>query len=221
MKSLINNVMAVSMMILLTFASCKKNEVKKEEAKFDINNPVGYFIYVRFSINGSWPSSWLFEFSPGKTLKFHEASAVNGQVYTYEVIDGNIISLKGLNYRFLIENGKITSENFEQVALVKASETNQLRGKTFAGTYYKPNHSVLHENFFYSFSSTENKVDAGFKVGTAVRTETYKTIGNIAAWADKDGTGDIEFLLLLDGKLEVNYYNKTIGTRYYGSFSPQ
>lgn len=211
------------LMLAITFSSCKKEVVKKEEEKpkFDINNPVGYFIYSKQTLSGLWPSIWLLEFRPGKTLKLYEASPLrDGQIISYEVIDGNIVSLKGMNYRFLIENGEITSPNFATVALIKAAETDLLSGKTFAGTYYTPEHKVYHEKFFYSFSDKEKKVNIGFNVGATVRTETYRTVGNIAAWVDKNGAGDIEFLLLLNGKLEVNYYDNR-GIRYYGTFNQQ
>lgn len=216
-----------SVILLITFTSCKKNEVRKEEGKpkFDINNPIGYFIYLKLANDdGTWIIPTLMEFRPGKTLLHH--TAMGSQIYPYEVIDEHIINLVGLNYRFVIEEGKVTTEvaRFKEVALLKAEETNRLAGKTFAGSYYKPDKSVLHPNFFYSFSTSENKVGAGLNTGTVTRTENYISIGNIAAWVnDIAGVGneDKEFMVLVNGKLEVSYYQKKPYQEYYGTFTQQ
>jgi len=224
MKHLINTMTTALVVLLITFMSCKKNEVEKEKEKpkFDINNPVGYFIYLKMANDdGTWIVPTILEFRPGKTLKHYTAR--DSQTYAYEILDGNVINLVGLNYRFVIEDGKITTEvtRFKEVTLLKAEETNQLAGKTFAGIYYKPDGSVLHPNFFYNFSGNENKVGAGLKIGTVIRTENYTSIGNIAAVAAIAGNEDKEFMVLVNGKLEVSYYQKNPYSEYYGTFTKQ
>jgi len=224
MKHVSKTMTVASIILLVAFSACKKNNPEKDvgKSKFDINNPVGYFVYLKMANDdGTWIIPTIMEFMPGKTLKHYTAMA--SQTYSYEVIDGNVINLVGLNYRFVIEDGKITTEvaRFKEVALLKAEETNQLAEKTFAGIYYKPDGSVLHPNFFYNFSGNENKVGAGLKTGTVIRTENYTSIGNIAAVAAIPGNEDKEFMVLVNGKLEVSYYQKNPYSEYYGSFSPQ
>ena len=210
----------ISVILLISFASCKKDKVAKSD-EFDINNPVGYFIYLKLgNDDGTGIRPTIMEFRPGKTLK--DYSAMGSRTYPYEVIDGNVINLVGLDdYRFVIEDGKITTEfvPFKEVALLKAEETNQLAGKTFAGIYYKRDGSVLHPNFFYNFSGNENKVGAGLNTGTVTRTENYTSIGNIAAMVDVAGTEDKEFMVLVNGKLEVGYYQDKPYSEYYGTFT--
>ena len=86
----------------------------------------------------------------------------------------------------------------------------------------KSDKSVLHPNFFYSFSAIENKVGAGLNTGTVIRTENYISIGNIAAWVDDVagvGNEDKEFMVLVNGKLEVGYHQKKPYMDYYGTFT--
>ncbi|WP_316814255.1 hypothetical protein [Pedobacter heparinus] len=212
--------------LFVSLTACKKDNAQKEDEnlKFDINNPVGYFIYVKYG-NGTTVAyrSWLFEFQPGKTLKFYDSEGNGSNTYTYEIIDGNIVGIKKMDFRFTIDDGKITSDDpyLKDLALIKASQTNQLAGKTFAGTYYDPRGAVLHKNFFYSFAAKDNKVGAGLNIGTVLRTENYSSIGNIAAWVDIAGNDDGEFMVLVNGKLEVSYYQKTPYALHSGSFSQQ
>jgi len=213
---------------IIMFTSCKKDKVGKDDDKsaFDINNATGYYIYVKYG-NGSTVAyrPWLFEFGPGKTLKFYDASAEgNGtHIYPYEVIDGNIVGIKEMDFRFAIENGKVTSNDaiLGGPILIKAPQTNQLAGKTFAGTYYYASGGVLHKNFFYSFAPRENKVGAGLNIGNVVRTENYSSIGNIAAWVAIAGSDDLEFMVLVNGKLEVSYFQKKPYAVHSGSFTLQ
>lgn len=214
------------MLLSLLLPSCKKEHVGKDADpnQFDINNPLGYFIYVKaVKDDGSSPKPMLFEFGIGKTFKLYGATPDgNGSTITaYEVTDGNVVALAGSDVRFVIDKDRITSNDprFIELALIKAPEINQLTGKTFAGTYYKSDTSIHHSNFFYSFSGNGSEVGAGINIGTIVRTENYNSIGNLAAWVDVSRNNDVEFMVLVNGKLEVNYYQKKDNTRYYGSFT--
>lgn len=221
------------LVIVSTLSSCKKNELNKEEdkPKFDINNPVGYFIYGKRSNDNGSLTALLFEFGPAKTVWQYSATTQNNgkQTYAYEVIDDHILVIKAdIDYRFVIENDQVTNEQtpgpynkLSALALMKASESNLLAGKTFTGTYYKHGGIVLHQNFYYSFSASGGKVDVGFKPETIIRTENYSSIGNIAALIDVAGNNDVEFMVLINGKLETAYAQKTPSDRYYGDFSQQ
>lgn len=217
-----------SVVLLVTFSSCKKDNLAESD-KFDINSPVGYFIYVKqlADIGGGDTQAVqrLFEFLPGKKLRIHEATSDgnNTRSIPYEVTDHNVLALADADLRFTIEKGQVSSNDphLKTLALLKGADTNQLAGKTFAGTYYKPDKSVLHQNFYYSFSANGKKTDVGFKPDVVIRTENYSAIGNIAARVALVGNADLEFMVLVNGKLEVSYYQKNLDILYDGSFSQQ
>src|SRR5690606_41444259 len=118
----------------------------------------------------------------------------------------------------------ITFEVITEFVLIKEPASIQLAGKSFSGTYYKGDKSILPQNFFYSFAADGNTVDAGFNPETAERTENYTPVGNIAARAVLDN-GDTEFMVLVNGQLKVNYkiYFLVFPTwpDYYGAFTHQ
>lgn len=216
-----------SMILLISFTSCKKDKVAESD-KFDINNPVGYFIYVKQLVNigggDTQAVQRLFEFLPEKKIRIHEATSDgnNSRSIAYEVVDNNVVAIADSDLRFTIEKGQVSSNypHFKTLVLLKGADTNQLAGKTFAGTYYKPDQSVLHQNFYYSFSAN-GKTDVGFKPDVVIRTENYSSIGNIAARVAVLGNADLEFMVLVNGKLEVSYYEKNSDVLYYGSFNQQ
>ncbi|MFB2119864.1 hypothetical protein [Parapedobacter sp. 2B3] len=223
MKTKILTSSLIALFILLGTAaltSCSKDNSPLLEGAFDINSPEGYFLCVKASgDNGFDRRILLYEFEPGKMVKFYHA--YGDDILPYTLVDDNTIVV-GDN-RFVFDGNLITSnrEDFKEMILIEAPESNQLAGKTYAGTYHSGDGSVLHQNFFYRFASGGNTVDAGFKVGTAaVRTESYTPIGNFAALVYLDGTSDNEFMVLVNGKLEVNY--KSGGPQlHYGTFAQQ
>jgi hypothetical protein len=226
MKKLIQTPVMLAMLLLFTATSCKKDDIKNDDplSQFDINDPVGYFIYVKtVDGDGNWASPGLLEFRPGQAMKIYDVSlqGYSYPLYKYEKTSSNTIKVTNLNYEFVIENGKVTSKDarFKELVLIKHAETNQLSGKTFAGTYYRPDNSILHQSFFYSYA--ESSFTAGYKVGAAVRMETYSSIGNIASWSRVSGTKDVEFMVLVNGKLEAGYNQDQPLQRYYGSFTQQ
>lgn len=211
------------MLLSLLFAACKKDDKPKDAdtVKFDINNPVGYYIYVRYEdTNREEINPMLFKFNSGKTVTLYQAGG-NGHTLPYEIIDGNTIYLGDIS--FTVSDGKITKTNaeFKDLTLIKAPETNQLAGKTFAGTYFKYDGSAWNQNYFYSFASGENKVNAGINIGSVQRTENYSSIGNIAAWVNNADEDYHELMVLVNGKLEVGYFSVEPRGWYYGSFTKQ
>lgn len=218
------SIQKMSILVLLfamLFTSCTKDNENKEpeNQKFDINNPAGYLIYTKV-LSGQR----LFEFMPDKKIKeyYVTADGFGTRTYPYEV-KGDTITLTGTTTWLAIESEKVTSNNtgYQKLALIKSPETNQLAGKTFMGTFYRPNSSILYDKYHYSFATTEKKVEVGFDVGTIERTENYSSIGNIAAWVDATSKGYVELLVLVDGKLEVRHFNAPEVQTYYGSFTQQ
>lgn len=217
---LVKKVAALIMLSGLLFTACKKEDNPKDADtdKFDINNPVGYYIYVKYAdANREEVSPLLFKFNAGKTMTFYQAGR-NGNALPYEIFDGNTIYLGDIS--FTIDNGKVTRSNaeFTDLTLIKEPETNQLTGKTFAGTYYEFDGSAWQQNYFYSFSGNENKLSAGINVGSVQRTENYTPIGNMAAWVDTPEDYR-ELMVLVNGKLEVSHFSSDPRGWYYGSFT--
>ena len=122
--------------------------------------------------------------------------------------------------KFIVDGKTVHSDlkGFEELALIKNPIYNQLEGKTFIGTYYKANGDVLHPNFFYTF--TNYQVSAGLKLGTVIRTKNYIAVNSIVCY-NLLANGDIETMALINGKLEVNYYDKANQALYHGSFTQQ
>jgi len=216
MKNLSNLLKISSLLLILVLASCKKDDPKPEV--FDI---------TRFVIAGkvSFGHPYIIAMEPGNkaTLTSHGFSEgtytyVDG-VLSFNFTDGEVVCA------FTIENDNIKAFDgpalINTYNLIKVPETNQLAGKTFAGTYYRLDNTVLHQNFFYSFYANHNKVGVGYTVGTPVRTENYTIIGNIAALVDIENSDDRELMVLINGKLEVGYRQSNPSATYIGSFTLQ
>lgn len=210
---------ALSIFGMTALTSCSKDDnpiVDEPNETFDVNRPEGYFLYYK----GGGFLNGLFEFLPGKKVKTHGAG--NSNIREYTVVDNNIDIEGGIGtVRFVVEGDSVWSPDpyYTETALIKAPESDQLAGRTFSGTYYNADMSVLHSNFFYSFAASGNTVGAGFDVGTSVRTENYTSIGNFAARAEL-GNGDTEFMVLVSGTLEVNY-RASNHVFHYGTFTQQ
>jgi len=218
------SLLAFVMFCTAAFTSCSKDDdmlPEPEEETFDIHNPEGYFLYVKQSrADGSRSSSLLFEFMPGeKKLRVISVFATY-RTFEYTVIDKSMIELSN-GYRFIFEGNSVSSSEvtYREIVLIKASESDQLIGKTFSGTYYKSDKSVLHQNFFYRFASGR-LVHAGFNPAATERIESYTAIGNFAARVEL-GNYDTELMVLVNGKLEVTYYAAAAANSYYGTFTQQ
>lgn len=216
MNTLKNILKISSLLLILALASCKKDNPKPEV--FDITK---YIIAGKVSFG----HPYIIAIEPGNkaTLTSHGFSEgtytyVNG-VLDFNFSDGEV------ECSFTIENGNIKAFDgpalINSYNLIKVPATNQLAGKTFTGTYYRLDNTVLHQNFFYSFSANDNKVGVGYTVGMPVRTETYSTIGNIAALVDIGNSDDRELMVLINGKLEVGYSQSSPTAKYIGSFTQQ
>lgn len=203
-----------SLLLLLVLASCKKNDPKPEV--FDITKHI-----IAGKVSFGYP--YIITIEPGNRAKLTSYGISDG-TYTYtdgvlnfNFNDGEVIC------SFTIENGGIKKYTgpvlINSYNLIKVPETNLLAGQTYKGTYYRLDNTVLHQNFFYSFSG--NKVDVGYSVGNAVRTEDYTSIGNIAALVDIKDSDDHELMILINGKLEVGYSQSNPGAEYVGSFTQQ
>lgn len=197
-------------------------EPPPQETGFDIHDPEGYFLYVRTgNSDGTYPRVFLLEFVPGKMLRSHAVSG-EGTLYTYTLVDDHIIDVANGSLRFVFEDGTVWSNeaSYHEIVLIKAPQSDQLLGKTFAGVYYRADLSVLHENFFYTFSSEGNTVDSGLDLGNTLRTDEYTSIGNFAARTELEG-GDTEFMVLINGQLEVNYNEVGAPGVHHGIFGQQ
>lgn len=121
--------------------------------------------------------------------------------------------------RFIFDGESVTSNNdrYKESVLIRKAEKNPLSGKIFTGTFYRSNGEVLHPNFFYNFYNNGTQVAAGFHVGIALRTSLY-TLVNFNSARILSLNGDKELMVPVDGKLEVNYFDKAANTVHHGSF---
>lgn len=205
--------------LLLFCISCKDKDVEPAKT-FDVNDPVGFVFYLEQAGNTTiGPSVYLLEFISTEKVKIHTFVGVQETPFT--VVDDNTISV--LNTRFTVVNDKISSTNgnYGKIVLLENHSKNQLSGKTFTGTYYRPNNTVLHQNFYYRFKDTN--VEVGFLPEEVERTETYRMIGSNAAQT-RLANGDQEILVLADGKLHTYYKVNNSGdpyrATYTGTFTP-
>lgn len=194
-------------LICISFVSCKKDRIT---TSFDINNPKGYAIVM--TMNRDYPEPLIAVFSSENKLTYASISTYGNSTFK---VEGNELVLNddGEELRFTLKNDKITahSNRLKTAVLIKVPDENQLLGKTFTGTYYNTNGSVLHQNFFYTFGSFNNEANVGYTIGNVVRTENYTPFGNVAAFIRHNG---IEFIIKMpDGSIVSNYRNN-IGTSY-------
>lgn len=219
---------------ILIIGCSKDNSVKDEGPPFDMNNPATHLVYAKFSNDDPQYLSknliFVFDFRPGRTMVGYSGFA-GGHEAQYNVQDANHFDFRPYpswyNFKFTIENNRLTNveapaSTFPEFSLIRKSATSQLAGKTFKGKYLKRDGSVLHENFFYTFSPDGVTVDAGLQVGTKLRTETYVNVANIAGYVNQvSGTSnDREIMILVDGKLQVNYRDNVSNPNkiYHGTF---
>ncbi len=212
--------LAASILLL----SCKKDKNKVDEPQFDVNNPVGYVVAGKFNFttqSGPVEIPVVFEFLANQKMRY---GLIDGAGTLDYVLSEDTFLFSGL--KLLIKNNKVAYFNYSGLEfpnptfnLLKKPATNLLLGKTYTGTYYNQDQSVLHPQFFYGFKTSENKVDAGYTVGTTVRTEDYTSIANIAALVE--GNGYREFMFLNEGKLEVMYLTTGTGQIHFGTFDSQ
>lgn len=220
MKHIIKS-LAIFLTASIFFLSCKKD--KENELGLDMNNPTGYVIAGTFDIpnlGNNVPVPIVFEFLSNKKLK---VGYVEGAEELDYFVSNDTLLTNGI--KLVIKNNKVTYFKFQllespnhNLKILKKPATNVLSGKTYLGAYYNLDNTVLHPNFFYGFHATEDKVEAGYNVGTAVRTETYTSVANIAAFVQ--GTGFKEFMLLEEGGLRA-MYKATGGNAQYAKLNPQ
>jgi len=188
-------------LICISLASCKKD---RSNASFDINNPKGYAIVM--TMNRGYPEPLIAVFDSENKVTYASISTYGNSTFK---VEGNDLVLNddGEELRFTLQKDKITahSDRLKTAVLIKIPEKNQLQDRTFTGTYYNTNGSVLHQNFFYNFDNFSNQVDVGYNVGNTVRTETYTPFGNVAAFIRNNG---IEFIIQMpDGSIISNFRN--------------
>lgn len=210
--------------------SCKKSKVEKEEDTeeepfFDTNKAEDYYIYAKVFPDGN-TMKVLFDFQPDKQVTSWRSGWKTTSPYT--ITENNtVISFDVDHTKITVDKGVvtgITSEGltFFDITPIKKSDVGSLTEKIFVGSYLRSNGDVLHQNFFYRFIGN-NKVEVGRNTGaTTERTEDYEPIGNIGAWVEEvsNTNGHSELLLLINGRLEVNYYDKNSNPASYhhGSF---
>jgi hypothetical protein len=209
--------MKVQTILLLAFlqlaAMCQKdkevNPSEKDLIGIDLENPVGRFLYYEMPTTEKYRFT-IFEFAPGNNIKAYNATLKDPAIIPYEREGDRTIRLSFGGDIVFHEKGKVTTTlSGRNIKLLPETSSSQLAGKTFTGTYLQKNGAVLHQNFFYTFSNTGNQLQAGFQVGNPERGATYTPIGPWGVVADVSN-GDRELMVLVDGKLEADFYARAI-----------
>lgn len=217
--------MTIWMLSLVAGLTSCKDESEKTLTGFNINEPVGYFIYAKYNISGSGnPVKTLLEFKADNKLRLYTTELPINQVVLvpYEIVDDYTIKVDRKSDKlFMFSKDSITSTipSYTHLKLLKQSGKNELSGKTFTGSYYKANNQVLHPSFFYRFG--ENEISAGFKTDNVVRKTNYTTIGGIAAISGVPGTQDVELVTLVNQKLETDYWSASNNTHQHAALTEQ
>lgn len=213
------------------FTSCKKDDPGAKISSFDIQNPEGYYIYVkRQTTEGKDPTCEVFEFMPAKSLRGYSLES-DGTLSTitanYTIIDNSILDIPiqgGGSLRIEIKDGKIVGTNygeiFKDLTLLKKTDSYPFSGKSFAGKYYRRDNSIFRNSFFYTFDASSTAISAGLTFPNVERTGTYELIGNFAALSAMSN-GDLEFLVKVNNTLRTQYYDKVNNRRLYGEFTQQ
>lgn len=214
-------------LLLIALTSC--DDEKKEPQKFDLSTAdlSQYFIFSKVKYNSGITKNEvrLFDFEPGEKVKTITVSNIGNSNYT--VIDENKLKIDSPNITLTFnEKGEVTSTDlvvgnytYEEFHLLKKADNNQLSGKTFSGTYYVGDGSVLHQSFFYQFDGGSLK--AGTNFPKIEREGSYTNIGNLAAYNNKvtELANDREIMVLHEGKLHVSYHDYRNFKIYYGTFN--
>ncbi|RYY56404.1 MAG: hypothetical protein EOO05_18795 [Chitinophagaceae bacterium] len=205
--------------ILFLLASCKKEDAGSRS--FDSSNPVGYVVYGTYKHDFMHPGvnqPLVIKFLPDNRIEYNNYLGTATYPYT---MSNDTFYINGTDYEsFVIKDEKVTRYVYAadirgfSLNVRKVPSGNELEGKTFSGKYYKPDGSVLHNNFIYGFIPG-NKLTAAFTPGAIERTNDYTSIANIAS-RSHPAAGQVEFTLLIDGKLYATYANGQ--ALQYGTF---
>jgi hypothetical protein len=208
--------------IIAVLSGCKKDK-DDPNSGFDINNPGGYAIFWKTKVTGQAANPYfimgLLELKNDHLAQYYDIEGNYSLEYT---VDGDkIVTSVGT---FTIENGNVSDASVSGVAdkqLIKLPATSAIVNNRYSGKYYKSNGDVLHNYFFYSFTSG-TALAAGVTPGTPSRTGTYSPVANIGAYSNVEGTdGDKEFMILVNGKLEANYSSESQVAIYSGDFGKE
>jgi hypothetical protein len=212
--------------LIAILPGCKKDDADPNSG-FDINNPDGYALFWKVKAPGQGSNPYfimgLLELKADNTADYTDVEVHNSISY---MIDGNkIVSSVGT---FTIEDNAVSAVSgigngsaVVEAQLIKLPATSAINGNLYSGKYYRSDGTVLHNYFFYSFTSA-TALAAGTTPGTASRTGTCLPVADIGAYASiVTGTGDSEFLVLVNGILEVNYRSEAQVTIYSGELSKE
>lgn len=223
---LINTILC---MLLATgmLISCKKNTETVPKEKGIMEDPASYVVYIRLKNSSGFVEDWIYDFSLDNKVQTYLISQYDGtpKVRNYEIngdtlkIMGTIVNLTKDNVIFIEDDER----TLQQFAFLKKQPTNRFAGKAFTGTYYRFESTVLHPSFFYQFHPTNATKKVGRVFPNADREDSYILIGGVVAiWNNISGyPGDLESMVIIDDKLNVNYRDDINNRLYYGVFSKQ
>lgn len=220
--------------LLLLISSCKKEEDNPTPSTdFDINNPVGYCIFLKSNLkettNGNtlyYNEFALYEFLADNQIRVRKTAG--GIVHTYEITNQNQITIQNVRFTFYANNvvdvvhTPFPNSNYmvegATAELIQIPDTNQLAGKTFEGTLHNGTNGTMFGSYSYRFDETN--FYGGPDINNPDFSFPYEVVLNIALFnMDIDHQ---EYLVLNNnGQLEVEGNTFSPFEYFKGTFTEQ
>jgi len=202
MKTLKNTFRYLPLMLLMIFASCKKDKSGDPENNLDITK---YYIAGKYKTNSQLILPYVLTFGANAQAYITNGlgTSSNGN-YTFK--DGVLTIIWSADNKdtFKISGEQVASwegkSTFESHFLQKAPEQNALNGKLYTGSL-KNSSSNLFVITRMKFS--ENKYGET-SLGDPVLNKDYSTINNASGGSNTGNNGVLTFFVLINGELEVS-----------------
>lgn len=207
------------LLLIIGIISCKKDhEQQAVEEPFDITD----YVLVALAKDDNQLATFILTFekeAQGKSIEYHTFAPIEGYTYNYTFAD-SVVKIYNAGYvirEFKIKNKTIVSANSADqfiFKLAKISNTNQLNGNTYVGSWRVPGTNTQYA-VNLRFSGTHYSESYPNPIAPD---HEYKIIKNIAAYAIEANRRSL--LILVDGKLE-GYRQLFPSAQQMGTFQKQ
>lgn len=213
MKSLKTNaVKLLSLLLIVAFASCKKDGSPNPSSDDDGSFLKGYVIVGKYkaSVNSQDVQlPYFLAFGANAKAVIYSGYITRNGNYTYKNGVLTIVWSPTATDTFNISNKKITGFNgastLTTYTLQQIPASNQLSGNSYSGSLRTPGNNI----FLFSTFKFNDTQYGQTGIGDPVINTDYNLLGNIAGYSITGGNGKITFFVLIDGKMEVAVYNPT------------
>lgn len=207
------------LLLIVGTISCRKGDDKQPvEEPFDITD----YVLVGLAKDDHQLATFMLTFekeAQGKSIEYHSFAPIEGYTYNYTFVDG-VVKIYNEGYvirEFKIQNKTIvSSNNADQLIfkLAKISDTNQLNGNTYVGSWSVPGTNTQYA-VNLRFSGTHYSESYPNPIAPD---HEYKIIKNIAAYSIEGNRRSL--WIWVDGKLEA-YRQLFPSAQQIGTFQKQ